>query len=326
MSLIRKGLPMALLTAVLAWIAWEFWQAYQPQPVLLQGQIEAEEYNIASKIPGRIATVEVRRGDEVRVGQQVFTINSPELEARLEQARGASQSAQALEQATEQGAREQEIEAAYDQWQTARAAEELASKTYQRLQNLYDDGVVAEQRRDEALAAFQAAQYTARAAFELYSLAQEGARDETRDAAAGQVRAASGLVSEAEALKQDLVIESPFNGEVSNVFLHPGELAPQGFPVLTVVDITRPWAVFQVREDRLHLLSKGSRIDVRIPALGDLKHGFEVSHISVMGDVATWRATSAGDGYDLKTFEVEARPLEPIENLRVGMTALLEID
>jgi HlyD family secretion protein len=133
-------------------------------------------------------------------------------------------------------------------------------------------------------------------------------------------------VAEAEALKNDLRIESAFRGEVSNVFLHPGELAPQGFPVVTVIDISQAWAVFQVREDLLQRVPKGSEINVLIPSLGDQSFVFEVHHVSVMGDFATWRATSSTQGYDLRTFEVEARPSSPIEGLRAGMTVLLEFD
>jgi HlyD family secretion protein len=323
---IKRVALLIVVVAAVGWIAWAFWHAYQPGKMVLQGQIEAQQYSVASKIPGRISEVLVRRGDQIEVGQLVFTIDSPELEAKLEQARGTEQVAGAVETAADRGAREQEKLAAYDQWQTAKAAEDLASKTYERLQNLFDEGVASEQRRDEAFAAYQATQYTAQAAYQLYSLAEEGTRDETRDAAAGQVRAASGLVAEAEALKNDLRIESAFRGEVSNVFLHPGELAPQGFPVVTVIDISQAWAVFQVREDLLQRVPKGSEINVLIPSLGDQSFVFEVHHVSVMGDFATWRATSSTQGYDLRTFEVEARPSSPIEGLRAGMTVLLEFD
>ena len=323
---LKKIIPGLLLAALVLWIAWGFWDAYRPVPLILQGQVEAQEFSIASKVPGRIAAVNVRRGDRVQKGQLVFSINSPELQAKLEQARGSQQAAGAVEQAAEKGAREQEKNAAFDQWQTARAAEELAAKTYERLQNLFDEGVVAEQRRDEAFAAYQAAQYAASAAFEIFSLADEGARGETIDAAMGQSRAATGLLAEAEALEKDLVVESPFDGEVSNVFLHAGELAPQGFPVVMVVDVDQSWAVFQVREDLLDRLPPGQEISVQIPALGDELHKFVVSHISVMGDFATWRSTNASSGYDLRTFEVEAHPGQVIDGLRVGMTVLLTLD
>jgi HlyD family secretion protein len=311
---------------IISFVVWAFWKAYQPQPEVLHGQIEAREYSVASKIPGRIASVKVAKGDAVEVGQLVFTIASPVLDAKLEQAMGAQQSAGAVELAADKGAREQELSVAYDNWQTIKAAEALALKTYQRIQNLFDDGVVPEQKRDEAFAAYEAARYTSKAAYELYTLTKEGTREETQDAAAGQTRVATALVAEVQALRSDAEIHSSFKGEVSNVFLHPGEIAPPGFPVVTVVDMSEIWAVFQLREDLLKDFTKGTEISVLIPALGDDAYAFSIAHISVMGEFATWRATSAVTGYDMKTFEVEARSLEPIDDLRVGMTVLLKLE
>jgi len=325
MKLASAAVSLAGLLIV-SFVVWAFWKAYQPQPEVMHGQIEAREYSIASKIPGRIASVEVAKGDTVQVGQLIFTIASPVLDAKLEQAMGARQSAGAVEQAADKGAREQEVLATYNMWQTGRAAEELALKTYQRVQNLYDDGVVAEQKRDEAFAAYEAAQYTTKASYEVYSMTKEGTREETQDAAAGQTRLATALIAEVQALRSDAEIHSSFNGEVSNVFLHPGEIAPPGFPVVTVVDMSETWAIFQVREDLLKRFTKGTEISVLIPALGDDTYLFSIAHISVMGDFATWRATSAVTGYDMKTFEVEARSKNPIHDLRVGMTVLLKLD
>lgn len=307
------------------WLGWSFWDAYRPKPVILQGQIEAQEYSMSSKVPGRIDSVLVRKGDAVVAGQLLFSIDSPEIRAKMTQAQGTQQAAAAMSRAADSGAREQEIEAARDQWETAKAAEELAQKSFERMDTLFKDGVVAEQRRDEVYAQYQVTQYQAQAAFELYSMAREGARSEVKDAAAGQATAASGLVAEVEAAAADTEIRSAYDGEVANVFLHGGELAPQGFPVVTIVNMAEAWAVFQVREDMLQQTPKDAEIEVRIPALGEQMHAFKVTHVSVMGDFATWRATNATEGYDLKTFEVEARPLSPIDDLRVGMTVLLQL-
>jgi HlyD family secretion protein len=313
-----------IVVVLIAWLGWSFWDAYRPQAMVMQGQIEAREYTVSSKVPGRIAEVLVRKGDPVEVGQLVFRIDSPELEAKLSQAEGGVQAASAIVAAANTGARAQEIEAARDQWQTAKAAEELTTKTLERMENLLVDGVIPQQRRDEVYAAHEAAKYTTQAAYQIYSMASEGTRVETKAAARGREQIASGVVAEVEAMRKDTEIHSRWSGEVATVFLHSGELAPQGFPIVTIVDIDDAWAVFQVREDYLKNISKGAEINVRIPALGEDLYTFEISHISVMGDFATWRATNATAGYDLKTFEVEARPLSSIKGLRVGMTTLLE--
>ncbi|MGC9422495.1 HlyD family secretion protein [Vibrio sp.] len=323
-----KAVKLALLTittiTAITWIGYEFYQAYQPQPMRIQGQIESQQYSISSKVPGRIDQVFVRKGDEVKKGQLIFTLHSPEIEAKLEQALAGQKAAGALVQEAEKGSRNQQIHAARDQWLTAKAAADLAQKTYLRVNNLYKDGVISEQKRDEANTQWQAAKHTESAAFQMYEMAKEGARKETILAALEKERMAAGAVAEVEAYAADTRIESWFNGEVSQVLLHDGELAPQGFPVVTVIDTQDSWAVFNVREDRLQNFAKGQTFKAFLPALNQSIE-FKVTHIAAMGDFATWRSTDATQGFDLRTFEVEARPTQAVEGLRMGMTVAVEL-
>ncbi len=184
---------------------------------------------------------------------------------------------------------------------------------------------MAEQKRDEAYTQWQAARYTEQAAYQMYTMAKEGARVETKRAAAEKARMAAGAVAEVEAYAADTQISSWFDGEVSQVLLHEGELAPQGFPVVSVVDMDDAWALFNIREDNLKYYPQGKEFEAKIPALGDESYTFKVTHVAVMGDFATWRATDSRTGFDLRTFEVEARPVQPIDNLRVGMGAVIEL-
>ncbi|MEH0689714.1 efflux RND transporter periplasmic adaptor subunit [Vibrio cholerae] len=324
MNQAKPYLLTAAAIALTSWVGYSVYDAYQPQPVRLQGQIEAQQYSISSKVPGRIDQVLVRKGDNVTKGQLIFTLHSPEIAAKLEQAKAGEKAADALAQEAEKGARAQQIQAAKDQWLKAQAAAELMEKTYLRVNNLFNDGVVAEQKRDEAKTQWDAAKYTESAAYQMYQMAQEGARSETKVAAAEKARMAAGAVAEVEAYAQDTQIHSWFNGEVSQVLLQSGELAPQGFPVVTVLDTEDMWAVFNVREDYLRYFSKGTQFDAYVPAL-DREITFTVSHVAVMGDFATWRSTDASQGFDLRTFEVEARPSEPVQGLRMGMSLAVEI-
>jgi len=322
----NKSLRFLAVIAVIliAWLVWSFWNAYKPKALVMQGQIEAREYTVSSKVPGRIAEVLVEAGDVVEAGQLIFRLNSEILDAKVAQAKGGEQAASAVVDAADTGAREQEIEVARNNWQTTIATAELTAATLQRMENLLAEGVIPVQRRDEAFAANEAAQHTREAANEIYSLAKEGARVETKEAAKGVEQTASAVLTEVEIFRREADIHSHWSGEVSTVFLHAGEITPPGFPVVTIVDIEDAFAVFQVREDYLKNISEGTEIEVKIPALSDELYTFKISHISVMGDFATWRATNATAGYDLKTFEVEAKPVAPIKDLRVGMTALLE--
>ncbi|WP_261903999.1 HlyD family secretion protein [Vibrio fortis] len=324
MKSVKPLLASIIGVGIIGWVGYSFYQAYLPQPIKIQGQIDAQQYSISSKVPGRVDQVFVRKGDTVEKGQLVFSLLSPEIDAKLEQAKAGEKAAGALAQEAEKGAREQQIQAAKDQWLKAKAAADLMEKTYQRVNNLYKDGVVAEQKRDEAKTQWQAAKYTESAALQMYKLAQEGARDETKIAAAQKALMAAGAVAEVEAYAKDTKIHSWFNGEVAQVLLSSGELAPQGFPVVTVIDTQDAWAVLNVREDHLKYFDKGSQFDAYLPAL-DKKITFEVSHIAVMGDFATWRSTDAAQGFDLRTFEIEARPVDNKDTLRMGMSLVVEL-
>jgi HlyD family secretion protein len=324
MKKLKLGIILLLVALVISWLCFRFYQAYQPQPIRLQGQIQAQQYSISSKVPGRIDQVLVRKGDQVKKSQLIFTLFSPEITAKLDQAIAGQKAAGAMAKEAEKGARTQQIQASKDQWLKAKSATELMEKTYQRINNLYKDGVIAEQKSDEANTQRLAAKYTENAAFQMYQLTQEGAREETKFAAQQKEIMAAGVVAEVQASAADTKITSWFDGEVSQVLLNSGELAPQGFPVVTVIDTKDAWAVLNVREDLLKSFQKGMRFIAYLPAL-DKSIRFEVSHIAVMGDFATWRSTDAAQGFDLRTFEVEARPVELTVDLRMGMSLVVEL-
>lgn len=324
MKYAKRALFTLIGAAIICWILYSFYLAYQPKAVYLQGQIEAQQYSISSKVAGRIEQVMVKKGDQIRKGDPVFTIFSPEIEAKLDQAVAGQAMAGAMAQQAENGARTQQTKAAMDQWNKAKAGAELREKTFLRVDNLYKEGVVAEQKRDEAWTQWQAAKYTESAALQMYQMAKEGARSETKLAAEEKVRMAAGAVAEVQAYAKDTKIMSWFDGEVSQVLLNSGELAPQGFPVVTVIDMQDAWVVVNVREDLLSGFTKGTRFDAYLPAL-DKTLAFEVTHVAVMGAFATWRSTDSAKGFDLRTFEVEAKPVQLTDELRIGMSVVIEL-
>jgi HlyD family secretion protein len=323
MRLIKISALVLFGLAAVGWLGYSFWLAYQPLPVIVQGQIEAQQYNISSKVPGRINKVMVKKGDLVKEGQLIFTLYSPEIEAKLIQALASQDAADALSEQAQKGARSQEITAARDRWQQAKAAADLLETTYHRIENLYNSGVMPEQKRDEVYTQMQAARFNENGALQLYQMAREGAREETKRAAAGKAKMAAGAVAEVKAYAADTRIHSWHDGEVSQILLRSGELAPQGFPIVSILDMNDCWAIFHIREDVLSQYTKESQIMVQIPALGEKKYPFIIDYVAVMGDFATWRATNTQRGFDMRTFEIEARPLTPIDGLRVGMSVLL---
>jgi HlyD family secretion protein len=315
----------AIILAIVVWVSMTFYQAYQPKALILQGEIDAQSYNISSKLPGRISEVFVKKGDFVHKGDIIFTIASPEVEAKLAQAQAAEDAAGAQKDQAETGARKQEIQAAQDQWQKAKAAEALMKITYNRIERLYKQGVVSQQKRDEVYTKYKAAKYDSNAAKQMATMAKEGARVEVKKAASAQERVYKAKVDEVNAFIKETSQRSFHKGEVTQVLIHEGELSPTGFPVVSIIDINDAWAHFSVREDYLKKFKKGNVFQARIPALGEKRYDFKVTYIAVMGDFATWRATESGKGFDMKSFEVELRPLHPIKDLRVGMSVLLEL-
>ena len=316
---------VVFVIGLVSWVGFTFYEAYQPKALVLQGQIDAQTYNISSKLPGRISDIFVKKGDSVEIGDAIFSLSSPEVDAKLKQAEAAKDAAGAQKNQANNGARKQEIQAAHDQWQKAKAAEALMLTTYKRINTLYEQGVISEQKRDEVYTQYRAAKYTSNAAGQMAQMAKEGARVEIKAAASAQERIYEAKVDEVNVYIKESKQYAFHQGEVTQVLIHLGELAPTGFPVVSVIDIQDSWAKFAVREDYLRLFKKDKIFQAKIPALSDDSYEFRVSNIAVMGDFATWRATESGKGFDMKSFEVELRPTKPIKDLRVGMSVLLEL-
>jgi len=329
-SLIRtvfSVLSWAILAAVAVVGIWAFvhtWRkAAQPAPDILQGQIEATEIDVSSKIAGRVDTIAVVEGATVGKGDLVATLASPEIEAKLAQARAAKAAASAQRDKANRGARDEEIRAAEANWRRAHEATVLADTTFHRVDRLARDGVTPGQRRDEAETFWNSARDAEAAARAVYDMALSGTRAEDKAAASAMVGVADGAIAEVESYLRETKVHAPAAGQVFRRNLEPGEMAAPGLPIVTLVDLDDQWAVFHVREDRLAGLTVGSRLNVSIPALGSAPAAFRVSYLAPEADYATWRPTAAQGGFDVKSFEVRARPDGRIAGLRPGMSAIV---
>ena len=298
--------------------------ALRPEKTLIQGEAEAAEYRVSGKVPGRIEMYLYEEGEQVKKGDTLVVIYSPEVEAKKAQALAAREMAEAVNQKAKNGARSEQIQGAFELYQKAKAGEEIYRKSYERVQRLYDKGVVSAQKRDEVEAQYKAAEATVKAARSQYQMALSGAREEDKAAAEAQVARVDGILQEVAAAEAEKYLLSPCDGEVSELFPKVGELVGQGSPVMSIVDLNDVWFTFSVREDMLHLFPMGSVVEVTIPALANgIKYPLTVTHVKAMGTYATWRSTKQNGGYDVRTFDVKCRPLMAIPNLRPGMTALV---
>lgn len=320
--ILRTVAAFAVLFAFLAFIAWGLKQAMRPVPQQIQGMVDTSQINAATRMTGRVVEVLVHEGDEVHAGQVLARLVNPEIAAQEDQALASLGSAQALQERTDAGARQQDVASLKATWQSAQAQADLATVTAKRMQNLFAEQVISEQRRDDAVAAQKASAQMALAAHQQYLKALAGTRVEDKKVAASQVLGAEARVRGAQSISAELELLAPAQGEVDKVFAHPGEIVLPGIPAITLVDLKKLWVAFNVREDQYSGIAMGKKLHGSIPALNLENVTFKVSHIRPQGDFATWRATRQSSGYDVKSFEVRAVPVQAIPGLRPGMSVL----
>ena len=289
---------------------------------VIQGEVEVSEYRVSSKLPGRIAEICVTEGDFVHKGDTLAILDVPEVEAQKRAAEATQDAAKAVSDMADNGARKEQIQAAYQLWQQAVAASDIAEKTYKRLQNLYNEGVISAQKRDEAFAAYKATQAQVLAAKSQYDMAKSGARNEERKAASDQANAAKNATDVVKSLLRETVQIATADGEVSEIFPKVGELVGLGSPIMSISEMNDMWGTFNIREDQLNGMKVGDTFKAYCPAF-DKEIEMKVYHIKDQGSFAVWKATKTNGQYDIKTLEVKARPSKPVEGLRPGMTLII---
>ena len=297
--------------------------ALDREPDVIQGQVEVTEYRVSSKVPGRILELRVKEGDYVKAGDTLAILDAPEVRAKMEQARGAESAAAALELKARNGAREEQVRGAFSVLQQAKAGLEIAEKSYNRVQRLYDEGVMSAQKRDEAFANYKAMEAQCKAAQSQYDMAVNGARMEDKLAAAAQVGRAKGAVNEVNSYIHETVQIAQKEGEVANIYPKVGELVGTGSPIMSIAVMDDMWGTFNVREDQLNGMKVGSEFTAFVPAFNkEIK--MKVYYLKDQGSYAVWKATKSNGQYDLKTFEVKARPVEKLDGLRPGMSLIIK--
>lgn len=320
----KRWLAVTAFVIVAVIIGVGLWLSRQSEPEQVQAMVDADEIIVSAKVAGRVERLYVAEGDRVVSGQILFTLTGPEIAAKRSQAEAVIAAAQAQSSKAKNGARREEIEAARANAARAEAGEALSKVTYVRTQSLFLEGVIAAQRRDEALANFKSSSEVAAAARAQYAQALAGARSEDIAIAGAQVRQAQAALAEVAAAEAETRIASPLAAVVTRKMADVGELVSAGYPVFTLTDINHSWVALNLREDQLRGVRPGTVISGTVPALADKRIEFKVYFVNPAGDYATWRATRQSSGYDIKSFEVRARPLVAMPDLRPGMSVLFE--
>lgn len=293
------------------------------KPEIVQGEIEVSEYRVSSKLPGRILELRVKEGDYVRVGDTLAILEAPEVNAQEKAAAAQQQAAAAMSDMADKGARKEQIQAAYQLWQQALAAADIAQKSYERVQNLFDQGVMSAQKRDEAFAGYKAREAQVKAAKSQYDMAKNGAREEEKRAAKKQAQAAEGAANVVRSLLRETIQISNVEGEVSSIYPKEGELVGTGSPIMSISIMKDLWGTFNIREDQLKGMKVGDTFKAYAPAFNK-EINMKVFYIKDQGAYAVWKATKTNGQYDLKTFEVKARPTQKFEGLRPGMSLVIK--
>ncbi|MHB8284507.1 MAG: HlyD family secretion protein [Caulobacteraceae bacterium] len=316
------ALAVAVLLAAVAFVIFGVALAERPVPDQLQGMVDTDTLDVTTKVPSRITRLLAHEGDTVKLGQVLAVMSSPEVQAKSQEAQGALNGARALLSRAVDGSRVEDTRSLEAVWRSAQSAADLAAVTARRADVLFSQGVIAAQRRDEADAAHASAVQNADAAHEQYLKALHGSRPEDKRLAVSQVQVAQAGLSEAQSLQAETRLVAPSDGEISKRFASDGELVLAGVPVFTMIDPNRLWVSVNLREDQFHGLRMGQIIRGDLPAMDRKAVAFKVFYISPQGDFATWRATRQSRGYDVRSFEVRARPLISVSGLRPGMSVL----
>ena len=315
------GLALIILLIV---IGFGLWQAYQPKTIELQGRVEAETIHISTKIPSRIEEIYVHDGQKVTKNQALVRLYSPEVDAKKQQALASLQSTLALQSTAERGSQQENIDSLYANWQALKAQQSLAQTTYQRGANLYQQGVISRQRRDEMHAAAQSAAQLTEAAYQQYARAERGSTPQQKSSADAQVQIAKAAVAEANALEAETQLLSPIDGTVSKTYGKPSELVAMGVPIVSIIQDQELWVALNVREDQYADIYKIQHIEGFIPAL-NLKTNFKIKNIDAEGEFATIKTTRQTGGYDIRSFKVHLTPVQNIPDLKVGMSVLFKV-
>ncbi|MCQ4914593.1 efflux RND transporter periplasmic adaptor subunit [Bacteroides nordii] len=322
----NSNMLLAFLTllGVIALVAVVGFFMLRKGPEIIQGQAEVDEYRVSSKVPGRILEFRVKEGQTVQAGDTLAILEAPDIAAKMEQARAAEAAAQAQNEKAIKGARQEQIQAAYEMWQKAQAGVDIAEKSYKRVKNLFEQGVMPAQKLDEVTAQRNAAIATEKAAKAQYTMAKNGAEREDKMAAAALVERAKGAVAEVESYVKETFLIAQAAGEVSEIFPKVGELVGTGAPIMNIAILKDMWVTFNVREDLLKNLTMGVEFEAIVPALDNKAIKLKVDYMKDLGTYAAWKATKTTGQFDLKTFEVRARPMEIVEGLRPGMSVIIK--
>src|SRR3974390_1768697 len=317
--------PAIIVGAVVAAVAaLSIWYLVRPQPLLVQGEVDATRFDIAARVDGRVADIPVVRGQDVAACAVLVRIDNPETIAKNEQALAARIVAEAQLANVNVGTRSEVIAARKGELERAQANVVLAQKTYDRVSQLAEHGNAPIARLDQATDSLHESQRAEDQAKSAFDQAVNGYTKEEHEIAEADVGKAIADIKAVQSIIDQMVIYAPVASQVYQRNVKPGEYVSPGVPLVTLINLEDVWIHFDLREDLVKTLKVGDSFDVRIPALADRRITVEVKFIATKGEYASWRATRATGDFDLRTFSIRAYPVEKVPELRPGMSAYVD--
>ena len=315
---------IVVVVLIAAIVALSIWYLVRPEPLLVQGEVDATRFDIAARVDGRAVDVPVVRGQNIAAGTELVRIGNPETIAKREQALAAKVVTEAQLANINAGTRPETIAARKAELERAKADLILAQKTYDRVLPLAEHGNAPQARLDQVTDTLRQSERAVDQAKSAYEQAVNGYTKEEREIAVANVQKAIADIKQVQSIIEQMTIYAPIAAQVYKINIEPGEYVAPGVPLVTLIDLNDQWVHFDLREDLIKTLNIGDRFDVRIPALGDRRITVEVKLIATKGEYASWRATRATGDFDLRTFAIRAYPAEKIPELRPGMSAYLD--
>jgi len=296
----------------------------RPEPLLVQGEVDAKRLDIAARVDGRVKEIPVNRGQNVPAGAVLVQIDNPETLAKHQQMKAAMAVAEAQLDNVLVGTRAEVIAARKAELERAQAASVLAQKTFDRTHALTEQGNAPQARLDQVTDALHESERAVDQTKSAYDQAVNGYTKEERAIARTNVEKANADIQSVQSIIDQLRVYAPIASQVYQRNVEPGEYVSPGVPLVTMIDLADVWIHFDLREDLVKGLKVGDRFDVHIPAIGDRSVTVEVKLIATKGEYASWRATRASGDFDLRTFSIRAYPVQPVPELRPGMSAYLD--
>ena len=311
----RRNIVLGLLAVFTGAGAYVWWRPAPAAPVV--GIVRATEIRVAPEVGGQVTAIRAAKGTHVRAGDVVAELSAVEIAASVGQARATLAAAVASRNHVYAGVRAEQIAGLAAEIAKAKSRLAYAEAQLSRTSALARTDTASQQALDQATNDMAAARADVAEAEANHAAALAGPTREERAIADAQVQAAAAALAVLERRLDKTVLRAPADGVVTVVVAEVGENISVGQPVLSIQESGKQWLSFNAREDSLHDLTVGTRLDVQgqreaIPAV--------VTELLVLGPFAAWQAERAIGDYDRNTLRLRIDPVGNRATLEPGMT------